>query len=89
MDYMPLIMMGLMGVIAGWIANQVINGGKGDIVSNLVTGIVGAFVGGHIQRYAKFDLMKLGNPQLEELAIATMGAVAVILVARIVAKPGS
>ena len=89
MDYMPLIMMGLMGVIAGWIANQVINGGKGDIVSNLVTGVVGAFVGGHIQRYAKLDFMKLGNPQLEELAIATMGAVAVILVARLVAKPGS
>ena len=41
----------------------------------------------HIQRYAKFDLMRPGNPQLEELVIATMGAVAVILVARIVAKP--
>ena len=89
MDYMPLIMMGLMGVIAGWIANQVINGGTADIVRNLVTGVVGAFMGGHIQRHAKLDLMKLGNPQLEELAIATMGAVAVILVARLVAKPGS
>ncbi len=87
MDYMPLIMMGIMGVIAGWVANQVINGGKGDIISNLVTGVVGAFVGGHIQRYAKFDFMKLGNPQLEELAIATMGAVAVILIARVVATP--
>ena len=88
MDYMPLIMMGIMGLIAGWIANQAINGGKGDIISNLVTGVVGAFVGGHIQRYAKFDFMKLGNPQLEELAIATMGAVAVILIARVVATPG-
>ena len=42
MDYMPLIMMGIMGLIAGTIANQLVNNGKGDLVSNLVTGVVGA-----------------------------------------------
>lgn len=88
MDYTPLIMMGIMGLIAGWIANQLVNRGKGDLVSNLVTGVVGAFVGGHIQRFAKLDLMKLGNPLLEELAVAVMGAVAVIILARVVAQPG-
>ncbi len=87
MDYMPLVMMGIMGLIAGWIANQLVNGGKGDLASNIVTGVIGAFVGGYIQRYAKLDLMKLGNPLLEELAVAVMGAVAVIIVARIVAQP--
>ena len=88
MDYMPLVMMGIMGLIAGWIANQLVNGGKGDLASNVVTGVIGAFVGGYIQRYAKIDLMKLGNPLLEELAVAVMGAVAVILIARVVAQPG-
>ena len=88
MDYMPLVMMGIMGLIAGWIANQLVNGGKGDLASNVVTGVIGAFVGGYIQRYAKLDLMKLGNPLLEELVVAVMGAVAVIIVARLVAQPG-
>ena len=87
MDYMPLIMIGLMGLFAGWIANQLVNNGRGDLVSNIVTGVVGAFVGGYIQRYAKLDLMKLGNPFLEELAVAVIGAVAVIILARVVAKP--
>ena len=87
MDYMPLVMMGIMGLIAGWIANQLVNGGKGDLASNVVTGVIGAFVGGYIQKYAKFDFMQLGNPLLEQLAVATMGAVVVILLARTI-NPG-
>ena len=89
MDYMPLIMMGIMGLIAGTIANQLVNNGRGDLVSNVVTGMVGAVVGGYIQRFAKFDFMKIGNPLVEELAVAVMGAVAVIILARVVAKPNN
>lgn len=87
MDYMPLIMMGVMGVIAGWIASQLVNGGKGDIVGFAITGVVGAFVGGYIQRHLQLDLMKVGNPLIEELIVATIGAVVVILAARVVARP--
>ena len=89
MDYMPFIMMGIMGLIAGTIANQLVNNGRGDLVSNVVTGMVGAVVGGYIQRFAKFDFMKIGNPLVEELAVAVMGAVAVIILARVVAKPNN
>ena len=89
MDYMPLIMMGIMGLIAGTIANQLVNNGRGDLVSNVVTGMVGAVVGGYIQRFAKFDFMKIGNPLVEELAVAVMGAVAVIILARVVARPNN
>ncbi len=87
MDYGPLIMMGLMGLVAGWIANLIL-GRSGDLASNLVTGFLGAFVGAFIQRHAKLDLMRIGNPLLEELAVAVIGAIVVILVARtIVAQP--
>lgn len=84
MDYMPLIMMALMGLAAGWIANQLL-GRSADLGSNLVTGVLGAFVGAFIQRHAKFDLMRIGNPLLEELAVAVIGAVVVIVVARAIA----
>ena len=86
MDTMPLIMMGLMGLAAGWIASQVL-GQRSELVGNVVTGVVGAYVGAFIQQYAKFDFMKLGNPLLEQLAIATMGAFVVILAARTIAQP--
>ena len=81
MDYMPLIMMGIMGLGAGWIANQVL-GQRTELVGNVVTGVIGAYAGGTIQKYAKFDFMQLGNPLLEQLAVATMGAIVVILLAR-------
>lgn len=86
MDYMPLIMMALMGLAAGWIANQVL-GRQADLASNLVTGVIGAFVGAFIQRHAKLDLMRIGNPLLEELAVAVIGAIVVIVVARTIAGP--
>ena len=87
MDYGPLIMMGLMGLVAGWIANLVL-GNKADLVGNLVPGVLGAYVGAFIQRHAKLDLMRIGNPMLEELAVAVIGAIVVILAARsIVASP--
>ena len=69
METMPLVIMGLMGLAAGWIANQLLSGGKGDLVQMLLTGVVGAFVGGHIQRFVKLDVARLGNPLLEELAV--------------------
>lgn len=81
MDYGPLIMMGLMGLAAGWIANTLL-GRSSDLVGSLVPGVLGAYVGAYIQRYAQLDLMKIGNPLLEQLAVAVIGAVVVILVAR-------
>lgn len=87
MDYMPLIMMGLMGLGAGWIASQLVNRGRGDLISFVVTGVAGAFVGGYIQQYTKLDLMKIGNPLLEQLAVSVMGAVAVLVLARVVTQP--
>ncbi|MEZ5856840.1 MAG: GlsB/YeaQ/YmgE family stress response membrane protein [Hyphomicrobiaceae bacterium] len=84
MDYGPLIMMGLMGLAAGWVANLIL-GRNGDLVSSLLTGFIGAYVGAFIQRHAKFDLMRIGNPLVEEFAVAVIGAIVVILVARTIA----
>ncbi|MEZ5818479.1 MAG: GlsB/YeaQ/YmgE family stress response membrane protein [Hyphomicrobiaceae bacterium] len=88
MDYGPLFMMGLMGLAAGWIAN-ILLGNRADLVGHLVPGVLGAYVGAFIQRHVQLDLMRLGNPLLEQLAVAVAGAVVVILVARgIVAQHG-
>lgn len=88
MDNGPLIMMGLIGIAAGWIANLLLGRG-GDIGSHLITGVIGAYVGAFIQRHAQLDLMKLGNPLLEELAVAIIGSIVVILVARAIVQPSN
>ncbi len=87
MDYGPLIMMGLMGLAAGWIAN-VLLGNRADLIGSVVPGVLGAYVGAFIQRHAQLDLMRFGNPLLEQLAVAVIGAVVVILVARSITAPG-
>ena len=87
METMPLIMMGVIGLGAGWIANTLL-GQRTELVGSVVTGVLGAYVGGYIQRYAKLDLMQIGNPLLEQLAVATLGAVAVVLLARTIAPAG-
>lgn len=86
MDYGPLIMMGLMGLVAGWIANLVL-GNRADLISSLVPGVLGAYVGAFIERHVQLDLMRIGNPLVEQLAVAVIGAVVVILVARSIVSP--
>lgn len=82
----PLVMFAIMGVAAGWIAAQIVGVRHGTLSSYLVTGIIGSFVGGYVTRYFNLDLMKIGNPQLEQLAMATIGAIIVVFMSRIIAR---
>ena len=82
----PMVMFAALGLAAGWIASQVVGNGRGTLVSFLVTGVLGAFVGGYLQRYVQIDFMKIGNPLLEQLAMATMGAIAISFVARLITR---
>jgi uncharacterized membrane protein YeaQ/YmgE (transglycosylase-associated protein family) len=38
----------LVGLIAGWLASQLVRGGGSGVVTDIVVGIVGAFIGGMI-----------------------------------------
>ena len=38
----------IVGLIAGWLANQMMRGGRGNAVTDIVVGIVGALVGGFL-----------------------------------------
>lgn len=35
----------IVGLIAGWLANQVMRGGRGNMVTDIVVGIVGGWIG--------------------------------------------
>jgi uncharacterized membrane protein YeaQ/YmgE (transglycosylase-associated protein family) len=77
-----LIFLGI-GLIAGWLASLVLGGG--GLVRNLVVGVIGAFVGGWLLSLANVSL-PVGNMLLSQIITATIGAIVVILVARLIVK---
>jgi uncharacterized membrane protein YeaQ/YmgE (transglycosylase-associated protein family) len=61
----------VIGLIAGWIANQVL-GGRGGLLNNLTIGLVGAIVGGVL--FTKFS--QIAAPGFfESLISAVVGAI--------------
>lgn len=77
-----LIFLGI-GLVAGWLASLVLGGG--GLLRNLIVGVIGAFVGGWLLSVANISL-PIGNALLSQIITATIGAIVVIVVARVVAK---
>jgi uncharacterized membrane protein YeaQ/YmgE (transglycosylase-associated protein family) len=75
---MGLIAWIVVGAIAGFLANQVM-GSREGLVMMIVLGIVGGLVGGFVAT----SLLKVGavdGINVESIAIATVGAIAVVFV---------
>jgi uncharacterized membrane protein YeaQ/YmgE (transglycosylase-associated protein family) len=77
-----LIIFALIGIVAGFLASLVV-GGDG-LIRYLVTGIVGAFVGGYLFRALNINL-GIGNPLISQIVTAAIGAIVVVLLARLIA----
>jgi uncharacterized membrane protein YeaQ/YmgE (transglycosylase-associated protein family) len=77
-----LIFLGI-GLLAGWLASLVLGGG--GLLRNLIVGVIGAFVGGWLLSLANISL-PVGNALLAQVLQATIGAIVVIVVARLIVK---
>ncbi|MGF1651573.1 MAG: GlsB/YeaQ/YmgE family stress response membrane protein [Hyphomicrobiaceae bacterium] len=82
--YMPWIIMAVNGLIAGWLASLVLGGG--GLLRMLLVGIIGAVLGGTLVQAGylnlPFDFGTWGN----QIAISTIGALIVIVLARIIGR---
>lgn len=82
--YLPLIIMALNGLIAGWLAGLLLGGG--GLIRNIIVGIIGAFIGGWLVQSGllnlPFDFGSWGN----QIVVSTIGALLVIILARIIGK---
>jgi uncharacterized membrane protein YeaQ/YmgE (transglycosylase-associated protein family) len=83
MNAQQLIVMAIVGIIAGWLASLVVGGG-GGLIRYLITGIIGAFVGGWLFNAAGWKL-NLGNELVEQVITAAIGAIILVLLARLIA----
>jgi uncharacterized membrane protein YeaQ/YmgE (transglycosylase-associated protein family) len=72
----------VVGAVAGFLASKIV-GSKEGLLMMIVLGIVGALVGG----YVAAEVLKIGSVDainVESILIATLGAVGVLLVMRVV-----
>ena len=72
----------VIGAIAGWLASWVV-GGSG-LLTYLLSGVIGAFVGGYLFTALKINL-PIRNIWLSQIVTATVGAIIVVIVARLIA----
>lgn len=82
-DITPLIVFLAIGLLAGWLASLVLGGG--GLLRNLLVGVIGSFVGGYVLNLAGIRL-PIDNAWVSSIVTATIGALLVIVVARVVAK---
>jgi uncharacterized membrane protein YeaQ/YmgE (transglycosylase-associated protein family) len=72
----------VIGLVAGWLASLIV-GGSG-IVTYIVSGLLGSIVGGILVRVTGIKL-NLGNPVVDQVVVSAVGAIIVVVVARLIA----
>jgi len=77
---MGILIAVLLGAVAGWLAGAIMKSNTGGVLFNIILGIVGSFVGHWL-----FQQLNVSTEStiLGELITATVGAIILILLARI------
>ena len=71
----------VIGLIAGWLASWIVGGG--GLLTYLVSGVLGAFVGGYLFSALKINL-PIRNVWISQVITATVGAIIVVIVAKLI-----
>jgi len=75
-----LLVILLVGIVAGWLAGKLVRGAGFGILGDLLIGIVGAFIGNWL--LPKLGI-HLGTGVVSAIVNATIGAIALLLVLRL------
>jgi uncharacterized membrane protein YeaQ/YmgE (transglycosylase-associated protein family) len=72
----------LIGLIAGWLAGQVMRGGGYGVVGDMIVGVIGALIGGWL-----FGLLGISAGGLiGEIIMAFVGALVLIFLLRVIKR---
>ena len=80
-DAKALVVFLLIGLVAGWLASFVVGGG--GLIRYLISGVIGAFVGGYLLSALGVNL-GIRNALASQIVTSTIGAVVVVLLARLI-----
>ena len=76
-----LVFIGI-GLLAGWLASWIVGGG--GLITYLISGVIGSFVGGYLFTALRIDL-GIRNDLVRQIVTSTVGAIIVVLLARLIA----
>ena len=80
MSNQSLLVILIVGIIAGWLAGKIVRGAGFGIIGDLLVGIIGAFIGSwFLPRIG----MHLGTGVVSAIVNATIGAILLLLVVRL------
>src|SRR5580700_500049 len=83
MDLQSLIIFLVVGIVAGWLAGQLVRGGGFGLVGDLIVGIVGAFIGGWL--LPRLGIY-IGGGIIGAIINAFIGAVILLLILRVLRR---
>jgi len=79
-----LIVILIIGLIAGWLAGKIMGGGGFGLIGDIVVGVIGAFVGGWL--WAQLNFPVLGPWWLTAIVSAVVGACILLFILRLVRR---
>ncbi|HEX9781847.1 MAG TPA: GlsB/YeaQ/YmgE family stress response membrane protein [Opitutaceae bacterium] len=84
MDFQQVVLLLVLGGVAGWLAGQIMKGGGFGILGNVIIGVLGGVIGG-----ALFEALGItigGNRWVGPLVTATVGAVVLLFLIGLVRR---
>jgi uncharacterized membrane protein YeaQ/YmgE (transglycosylase-associated protein family) len=80
-----LLVILFVGIVAGWLAGQIVRGGGFGLIGDLIVGVVGAFVSSLL--FPSLGL-HLGAGIVSEIIYAAIGAIVLLLIVRLISGRG-
>ncbi len=77
----------IIGAVAGWLAGLVTRGSGFGIIGDIVIGLIGAFIGNFIVRALHVSI-NLGHPWLNLGIVAFIGGVVLLVIVGLIAPAG-
>jgi uncharacterized membrane protein YeaQ/YmgE (transglycosylase-associated protein family) len=76
----------IVGLVAGWLANQLMRRGRGNAVTDIIVGVIGALVGGFLAAELFGVSNAVNGINVGSVFVAFLGAIVAIVLVR--ALPG-
>jgi len=80
---MNIVWFVLVGLVAGWLAGQLVKGGGFGVLGDIVIGIIGALIGGLL--FSSLGV-SAGGGLLGAIIVATIGAIVLIVLLRLIRR---
>jgi len=74
----------IVGLIAGWLASELVKGSDYGVVGDMIVGVVGALIGGFI--FEKILGVSSGGGIVGSIIVATIGAILFIYALRLIKR---